>query len=281
MGKGKFNLEVFVNHNSHTMLAGLGIIGVFATGYLFARGQRKADEQVGICVSPLPEVINEEDGTVTVQEYEPLTKKEYLKATWKHYVPGFVAGAFTIACIGCGDYISGKQIAGLTGTIGMLVANRDQLEAAITEKYGRDALDDLKKKMSLRKPEVERIEIYAEETGRGKLLCYEGYSGRWFRSDEDLVRNAIKQYSDMYKQGCSLSWNDFYELLGIEHSHFGWQFGFPGFGEGAGYENREGIPMYVTRIFDEKLKEDVLYIDLGYENSSKPAVYPMEGWYEI
>lgn len=283
----KSNTIVFIRNNSSKFLTAISVIGVGVTAVLVAKGQMKADRIIAENTSYiLPEAEEEEveDGSPVEFEFVPpeVTPKEYFEATWKCYIPGAVSGALTIAAIIGAQYISAKQIAALSASVAMLVKNRDQLEKAIREKYGEEALQKLKQTMDLRTPEKEYIQIYAEETGKGKLLCYEGYSGRWFRSEEDDVVAAINEFSNMFKDGYSVCFNDFYKLLGIESTHFGWQYGFPDPETSGMYDSREeGIPMYVSRIYCPDYKEDVLYIDLGYED--KPylsPLYPVEGWYE-
>ena len=274
---------IFAKNNSSKILTVVSVVGVVATGALFARGQMKADKVIADRTSYILPEAPDDEGPIEFEFVPPeITPKEYFEETWKCYIPGFIAGTITIVAIISAQYISAKQIAALSASVAMLVANRDQLEKAIREKYGENALKELKQMMPLRAPEKEYIQIYAEETGKGKLLCYEGYSGRWFRSDEDDVVEAITEFSQRFKNGESLCYNDLYELLGIESTHFGWQYGFPDPETSGWYESREqGIPMYVTRVYSADFKEDVLYIDLGYED--KPylsPIYPVEGWYE-
>ena len=282
----KSNTIIFIRNNSSKFLAGISIIGVGVTAVLVAKGQMKADQIIAESSSyilPEAEEVNGDDDPVELEFVPPeLTAKEYFEATWKCYIPGVVAGTLTIVAIIGAQYISAKQIAALSASVAMFVKNRDQLEQAIRDKYGEEALQKLKQTMSLRSPEKEYIQIYAEETGKGKLLCYEGYSGRWFRSEEDDVVEAITEFSDRYKHGKNLCFNDLYELLGIESTHFGWQYGFPDpETSGCCTSREEGIPMYVTRIYNPDYKEDVLYIDLGYEDKQYlNPVYPVDGWYE-
>lgn len=78
-----------------------------------------------------------------------------------------------------------------------------------------------------------------EETGNGQLLCLEGYGGRLFRSSEEAVKKAIKQFVDNYLKACRMfdedpahmyfevfNFNDLYSMLGIAPTDFGDQFGY-------------------------------------------------------
>ena len=275
---------IFLKNNKTSILTVASVAGVFGTAVLTARGQMKADEILSdyYAVEILPDAVEEEDPEE--KEWVPIPFKERMKLTWKCYIPSGIAGLLTIASIVGSQYISNKQIAALSASVAMLVANRDQLEDAVRRKYGEDALNELKQSLKLRTPSKEYIQIYAEETGKGKLLCYEGYSGRWFRSEEDEVVRVINEFSERYKNGENLSLNDLYNMLGISESHFGWIYGWvdPECCGCCHCESREdGIPMFVTRVYEPEYKEDVLYIDMGVKD--KPYIYPnypVEGWYE-
>lgn len=260
----------FLKVHSKGILTVISITGVVTTAALACRAQMAADE-----------ILRERNEVYSdTQEVEPVGVKEYVSLTWKCYIAPFVAGTLTIAAILTHQYISVKEIAVLTASVSMLIKNRDQLENAIREKYGEETLQELKKRMSLRRPEKEYVYIYAEETGKGKLLCYDGYSGRWFRSEEDEVRKNILEFSERYKDGEDLCFNDLYDMYGIEQTHFGYQYGWPD-ADCCGFDRSEGIPMYATRIFNNELMEDVLYIDMGYEDRpGMQPVYPIENWFE-
>lgn len=243
--------------NRSLLLSGGAVLGLGASIFFTATGQMKADA-----------ILAEKNG-------EELNGKEKFKATWKCYIPAAISGGLTLFCIVTSQYISRKEIAGLVATVGVLTANRDQLEKAIKEKYGEDALVEIREKiMPYKKPDgvykKDGDKFPAELTGNGDLLCYEGYSGRWFRSSEEAVKEAEEEYNRRFKEGEYLSFNDLYELLGIEHSHFGWQFGYPD--PFQYYDMGVGIMFDNNKFFDPDIGENVLYIDI--------FTYPYENWQE-
>lgn len=242
-------------NNRSIILTGGAIIGLGATAILTAKGQMKADE--------------------IMAEKRPSDKKELIGSTYKCYIPAAISGVLTLICIVTSQYISRKEIAGLAASLGVLAANRDNLEKAIKEKYGEDALVELREKiLPYKKPEVkdgEKADRFpAELTGKGDLLCYEGYSGRWFRSSEEAVKEAEEEYNLRFKDGDYLSFNDLYELLGIKSSSFGNKFGYPHPFEY--YNPEDGIEFENSIFYDEEIGENVLYIDI--------FTYPFEDWME-
>lgn len=121
-----------------------------------------------------------------------------------------------------------------------------------------------------------------EETGKGQLLCYLGYSGRFFRSDEGCVRDEIDYFIDEYNKSCerydadpaneyeeALSLNDLYYLLGVTDSYFGHQWVYPNTEE---YRVHLKINVKLLKKEDfaqttfEGITEDVLLIEPDHDS---------------
>lgn len=219
-----------------SILSWIAVGGVGLTGYLSARGAKRAVEQ------------------------------ESKKQKALSYAPAAVIGLGTCACIIGSNRVSAKEIAALTATCGYLAANRDKIEQTVEKKFGKEKLAEVKAES---KPKY--IGQTIEETGLGDELFFEGYSGRWFRSSIEAVSCAEEELSERFVNGESVCLNDFYELLGIEKTHFGHQFGWPAsedwydFSNGIVFENSYAAP-------DPESKADWV-IDL--------YTYPTECWEEI
>lgn len=116
-----------------------------------------------------------------------------------------------------------------------------------------------------------------EYTGLGTQLCYEGYGGRWFRSSEKKVREAVDMFCMDLANGNYINFNDLYANLGIEQTHFGAQWGYsPDVECGWGYSS---ITFEVTLLTEgelvEKMGESILLIEPRYD------CYPIENYYEV
>lgn len=210
-------------------------------------------------------------------------KKEKVKA----YIPAIISGVGTSACILGSHHVSAKEIAALTASCTYLAANRDKIEKKIKEKYGEEKLHEIKnvvaidsikenkpkelvttdtKKMLPRKSSI-------EWTGNGPLKCFEGYSGRYFYSTLEKVKEAEKTLNNKLHDGEYVCLNDFYELLGIAKTHFGNTFGWPANEEYYDIQLEEPINFENTLVEDDFDGEPVLIIDL--------YTYPMECWMEV
>lgn len=65
-----------------------------------------------------------------------------------------------------------------------------------------------------------------ELTKHGKLLCYEKCSGRWFRSSQWHVEDALAQLQGLYENCVCVNLNDLYSLLDIHDTNRGSIYGW-------------------------------------------------------
>lgn len=246
--------------NKTTVLTIGACVGVPLTGYLAFR----AGQQIG-----------------NQKTYPP-------RANWRVYIPPIAVGAATIVAIVLGQRLNRKEILALTATGTYLAMNRDELEKQIREKYGDEALDEIKQKVNavIAPEQVKVMAVSAEETGNGNTLCLDGYSGRIFRSSMDAVMKGIAEFNDRYQTPyfneripCTpMCYNDLYECWGITETQWGYQWGWPGnedFYAGPIEFEVMFIPQEEIVPFSDAAKfgEDIIVIE--FKNN-----YPMECWQE-
>lgn len=278
------------------LLTGLAVVGVIGTALIAVHETKKVQ-----AVEEPEEETKEESDNKSAKEI--ITKG--VNTAWQ-YKGTIAAGAATITCIVCSHALSAKEIAALTATCGYLAANRDKLETEIRKlPGGEDALKVVKKEMMEKQvekaadeePESKKVWRYQciEDTGKGTLLCLEGWSGRLFRSSLEEVEKAQEKFNsyrddysfdiqvsngDIENYPAAVSMNDLYECYGIESSQLGHEFGYPA--DDDYYPTRK-IKFINTLIALDKLdpvtqaryNEDLLVIefDEGY--------LPMQCWQEI
>lgn len=214
------------------------------------------------------------------------------KAVAKTYWPTFVAAGLTCTSIVLAERINLKEIAAITGVCTYLVNQRDKVADAIRTGDLNRAKTALKETAD---PDMEeRVKYYCkagpsvEETDRGDLLCFEGYSGRWFRSSEEAVNRAIQKLREQFIDGEYVCLNDFYTELGLSQTHFGHDWGWcnnpdyydePPYIEATYMETGKYLMSAVDEWFGlpvgEKAynSEPILVIDI--------FTYPMQGWMEV
>ena len=146
----------------------------------------------------------------------------------KEAAPLAISEIATLGCIIFSHRISVKEIAALGAALSYVTANRDIWIKKIKEKLPKEEFEKMNSEVVA---EVDNKLHYdggpsIEDTGYGQVLCLEGYSGRLFWSSYTAVENAIRDFNKKFIRDRNVSLNDFYELLGIEKTHLGYQMGW-------------------------------------------------------
>lgn len=131
----------------------------------------------------------------------------------------------------------------------------------------------------------EYFELYPpsiEQTGKGNLLCFEGYGGRIFRSSYDAVKEDIALFVEKYYNGEYVSLNDLYAQLGLIQTTFGSQYGWSPSEEykvTLRFNLEMAEPDEISDVYAKNLKffnEPVLLIDIDSLYS-----LPIENYWEV
>lgn len=250
------NAVSLLNKNNNVLFAALSIISLGATIYFVAKGQMKADEILA---------KRDEYYRKCEEEAPKLTKKEVVKRTWKCFIPAAIATVMTLSSIVIGNYISIKKIAGLSATVGFLVADRNNIEQLARDKLGNEAVDNIKgavfKKEPKEKVVVKFVPTEVIETGKGGLLCRETFSGRTFRSSEEAVDEAFSNlYEELLRYEIA-TLSDLYRFFGLDATEFGdmmiWEHSSV-----ASNISEYGVAYSVRKEYDEYFGEEILLITL-------------------
>lgn len=218
-----------------TGLSWLGVLGIGVTSWLSVICSRKAD-----------------------LETDP--KRKALA-----YAPAVLAGVATSACVLGVNGLADKEIAALAAGCAYMARNRDKLTASKKLPGTKSEPEVVKKPDSIAPWEGPSVEW----TGKGTLLCFEGYSGRLFYSSKEAVEKAEDDFNELYEVSNYACLNDFYKLLGISETHFGNQWGWA---RDSGYYGKEPIEIRNFENIDER-GEKMLIIEI--------LTYPMECWMEV
>ena len=214
----KLNVTDFVNNvksvaarHSPEILMGFGIAGMITTTVLAVQATPKA---IQIC-----EVLKDE----YVEEFdEEPTKFDYVKATWKCYVPSAVICAASIACLVGSSKISMGRNAALATAYKLSETALNEYKTKVIETIGERKEQDMRNKIDadrVYKNPVSQREVII--TGKGHTLCYDALSGRYFESDIDHIKRAENDLNHRLLREMYLSLNEFYDILGLAHTTVG------------------------------------------------------------
>ena len=246
MLRGLFNNIKMPEISSTTVLTGMGVTGVVTTAYLTGRASFKAAEMIQ---REQMRVVNED-----VHRLEGLSNKEKVKLVWPLYVAPISVGCTTITAIVVANHTASKRIAALTVASGISERALTEYKAKVLEKLGE------KKEMAIR-DEVAQDRVNATENkevlvvGAGEVLCFDMYTGRYFQSTVEKIRQAENKINFEILNHLYASLSSFYNEIGIPATQYSDEVGWNGltdrfevrFSTVMSPDNRPCIAMEFTR----------------------------------
>jgi len=192
---------------------------------------------LGIEATPKALYILEQDRDRRERESEngaidPLTKREVIKLVWRCYIPTAAMAFATIACGVGANSINLQRNAALASVYGIAEASLKEFENKVVETIGEAKTqkihDDIAQDHLTKNP-VESSQVII--TGGGDMLCYDDYSGRYFKGDIDKIRKAENRLVKECNGDAYPSLNDFYYEIGLPiipmGSDCGWNRDYP------------------------------------------------------
>lgn len=200
----------YVSHNSTYILTGFSVTGVVMTGVLAHKAGELKVYQLADLDTP-----------------EEITFKLRLQKTWKLYIPVAVAGAATIASIIATQTISVRRQAAMAAAYSLTreaySSYREEIKDLLDEKEEQKVYSKVSERQQ---PEAMSGSMIV---GSGDVLCFDSYSGRYFKSSMEKLRKVINDVNFDLVHYDSVSLNDLYSHLGLEQTamgdELGWQNG--------------------------------------------------------
>lgn len=235
-----------INRNSPTILTSISVAGLVTTAVLTGKGAIKASK-----------ILHEKRIEPDWRDF-PNGPKEVIKLTWKCYIPAVAVGSTTIACIIGANSINLRRNAALASVYSLTETAFKEYQAKVVETIGEKKAQAIKDEIAqdkLNENPLSKNQIIF--TGKGDVLCYEDWSGRYFYSDMETLR---KLQNDINKRLISEMWislNDAYCEMGLAPIKGGNDVGWD-------------VDNMVAFDFSAKLAEGKPCIVVGYE--SDPSV---------
>lgn len=231
--------------NSPTILFVLGITGSISATVMAVKATPDAVEKIKA------DSREAHDG-----DPNAYTKKEAVKSAWKFYIPAAATGAISIVCLASAHSINLKRNAALTTacTISQAALNDYTRKAKeiVGEKKDQEIRQAVMEEHSAKRP-INKSEVIITE--KGKSLCYDDISGRYFMSDIDTLKRAENELNRQMRYDMRISLNEFYDAIGLPNISIG---------DDLGWDIEQD---YIRLIFGSKLAEDgTPCVLVGYSN---------------
>ena len=206
------SVKTSVSKHSPEILTCLGITGMISSTVLAVKSTPKALEII--------EYSKEEKG-------EDLTAIETVQKTWKCYIPSAVTCTASIACLIGATKISSKRHAALVTAYTLSEKAMKEYKDKVIDTIGEKKEKNIREKVNQQKIDDNKVsnnEVII--TNKGDTLCYDGVSGRYFKSDIDKIKRAINEVNRTMTYDNYVSLSDFYDEIGLEHTnvsdYLGW-----------------------------------------------------------
>lgn len=207
------------DENSPVILTGMAISGAFLSTYFAAKGAFKAaavlDEYHTI------QAIGE-DGEV--HQRRPNTQEKFL-LTYKLYVPAAATLAGTSACMIMATKIGLDRTAAMAGALVISERTYDQYRDKVKETLGENKhtkIDD-----AVAADQVAQAQLPAIVLGEGEQWCFDRWSGRFFKSSMEEVKQSLNRFNESFLQEDYMSLTEFYNYLGLDEiqqsDYIGWR----------------------------------------------------------
>lgn len=207
---------------SPAILTGLALVGLGITVYKAYKAGPKIEKIL----------LEKKEDLKDCNSNDKSAKRQVIKEAVKEIVP--VAApvvVMTMATGGCilgAQTISSKRIAVLSAGYAMAERSVKDLNEKMTEilgeKKAKSIKDAIVKDRLAESGPIDEGKIII--TGNGDVLCKDIYSGRYFRSNAEKIRQAIAELSADCMSDNYVELNELYGILGIPQiplgSDFGW-----------------------------------------------------------
>lgn len=194
-----------IKANAPAILTASACVGTVATAILTAKSTTLAIEKIAdYCEANL-------------RSPEDLSWKEKFSVSYRVYIPPAIAGVCTLVSI-----ISVNRIQYARGAAFALAYSGSE---AAFRRY-REAVSDVVKPKDVQKITSRVAEKSVQEAEKplsgtvlvassGDVLCYDVFSGRYFRSDIETIRRVENNINGQLNAECYASLNEFYAGLGL------------------------------------------------------------------
>ena len=259
------DVKSYTDKNSPTILTGLGVAGVFVTGYMAYKAGPKAHD--------ILQAYHEDKKIIRPDDKE--TKRAVLKETAKNLapvvLPPILMAGVTSACIIGSNKISTKRMAVLSAAYTIADNKLKDYQQKMLETLGEQRTSKVKE--AIAKDHLDKAELKEPANGviiSGKVPCLDNYSKQVFYSSAEEIQQVINKLSQemlnsmAYGDESFVELGELYEALGLEQTPYSRDFGWVETDMING-----SLPIYTTAC----LRDNRPYLVVEYDELSPRKEY--------
>lgn len=202
--------------NAPTILTALGAVGVVSTAVLAAKAAPVAND----CI-----LKDREENGDYADRWDKFSR--VLKVTWRPYSQTAISAISAIVCIAAAQKTNLRRQAALISAYTLSQDTLREYREEAQEIFGRKKSQELDGNVAAKKTKKDPSkESNTVIIGNGEAVIYDAFSGRYLKGDIEMVRKAVNDFNQLLIANSYASLNTFYELLGMEHTQMGEEFGF-------------------------------------------------------
>jgi Family of unknown function (DUF6353) len=199
-----------VSNNSPAILTAIAVTGTITTAVLTGKATFKYTKLLA------------EEGYYDPDYTFERSTKEHVEKAWKLYLPSIGAGVLTIACVILSSRIATKRTAALAATLAIAEKGFDEYRAKILQKIGgtkeQAARDEIAQDRVKNNPPTSANTTIV--VGGKDVLCFDKYTGRYFNSDIETLKQAQNRLNHQVLNDYYASLSDFYSFIGLPPTSF-------------------------------------------------------------
>lgn len=201
--------------NSPTILTALGVTGAVTSAFLTGKATVKATRIID---------ASEAEGG-TAGEFKQRSK-ERITLVWKEYVPAVGMLALSVTCIIGANHIGSRRGAAVAAAYSLSEKAFAEYKDKVLEKMGTK--DEQKVRDEIAQAHIDQRPTSREViiVGGGNVLCFDAFSGRYFKSDVETIKKAQNDVNYNVLNNMYASLTEFYDKVGLPKTDmsddFGW-----------------------------------------------------------
>lgn len=206
---GNFNLtgvmqtiKTSITKHSPEILMGLGVAGMVTSTVLAVKATPKALRQI--------------EEKKKEKNVEKLSVADTIKTTYKCYIPAAILATASTGCLVGSTSISVRRNAALATAYKIVETGYKEYKEQVVETIGEKKEKEIREAIVQKKIDNNPVSQNQVIVLGGNTLCYDVWSGRYFRTDIDKIKRAINELNRTMTYDNYVSLNDFYDKLGLE-----------------------------------------------------------------